>query len=89
MSAPFLTLLAIAGVAILYVLVPIAADTFARYRKRRAVRCPETGLVADVQIDARHAARTAVSGSPELRVEDCSLWPGRKGCAETCVRPPA
>jgi hypothetical protein len=88
-SAPFLTVLAIAGVAVLYVLLPIAGDVFTRYRRRRALRCPETGLVADVRIDARHAALTAMSGSPALRVADCSLWPGRKGCAEACVRPPA
>src|SRR3990172_3084662 len=67
MSAPFITLLAMVGLAIAYVLVPIVADTFSRYRRRRALRCPETGLVAEVQIDARHAARCRYrrgSGAP-------------------------
>jgi hypothetical protein len=89
MSAPFITMLAIVGVAVLYVLVPIAAHTFSRYRARRALRCPETGLLADVQIDARHAAITAIPGPPELRVRECSLWPDRSGCHEACLGPQA
>ena len=86
MSALLITLLAIAGVAFAYVLVPIAMDTFWRYRSRRMLYCPETGLAADVQIDARHAALTAIPGPPELRVEGCSLWPGRSGCEQACLR---
>jgi hypothetical protein len=89
MSAPFITLLAIAGLAVGYVLLPIVADTYSRYRRRRALRCPETGLVADVQVDARHAAATAIPGPPELRVQDCSLWPDRRGCEQSCLAPPA
>ena len=75
MSAPLMTLLAILALAMVYVLVPIAAGVFARYRRARTLRCPEGGLLAQVQMDARHAALTAVTGAPELRVSDCSLWP--------------
>ena len=87
MSAPWITLIAIAAVAVFYVLVPVAAEVFARYRRRRTVRCPETGTEAKVQVDAVLAALTAVPGPPDLRVEDCSFWPGRKDCAQTCMAP--
>jgi hypothetical protein len=85
MTAPWITLVAIAALGILYVLLPIATNAFAQYRERRAMRCPETGKVAQVQIDPAHAARTALTGPPELRVADCSLWPERAGCAQACI----
>ena len=89
MSAPIITLLAIAGLALVYVVVPIVAETFTRYRSRRVLRCPESTLMADVQIDATHAAMTAIPGPPELRVRDCSLWPDRRSCDQACLSPRA
>lgn len=85
MTGPWILLLAILGTAIFYVLVPIGAEVFARYRNPRIVRCPETGRTAEIRIDARHAATTAVPGPPEVRVVECSRWPDRKGCDEACV----
>jgi hypothetical protein len=89
MTGPWILLLAIAATAIVYVLLPIVASVFARYRKPRIVRCPETGVTAEIQVDARHAAATAVPGPPELRVADCSQWPDRKGCDQACLAPGA
>ena len=85
MSAPWILLLALAALAVLYVLLPIAAQTFASYRRARVLRCPETGSDATVQIDARHAALTSIPGPPDLRVTGCSHWPAREGCAQGCV----
>jgi hypothetical protein len=85
MAAPLITIAAILGVALVYVLLPIVADVFVRVRGRRTVGCVETGLVAEVKLDARHAALTAIPGPPALRVKDCSLWPERAGCAQECV----
>jgi hypothetical protein len=87
MSAVWVLLLAIGTLAVAYVLVPIVADAFVRHRRKRTLRCPETGLVAEVQVDARHAALTAIPGPPEVRVQDCSLWPDQHGCAQRCVTP--
>ena len=84
MSA-FVTLAAIAALAIVYVLVPIAMDVFSRYRARRQLRCPHTGLMADVELDARHAAFTAIPGPPDVRVRDCSLWPDERHCDQACA----
>lgn len=85
MVAPWITLAAIAAVALVYVVAPIIADTFLRFRGRRTVRCPETSLAAEVEIDARRAALTAIPGPPEVRVRACSLWPDREGCQQACV----
>jgi hypothetical protein len=86
MTAPWLTFLAIIGVAVLYVILPIAADTFRRFRGRRMVHCPEEGRPARIQIDATVAAMTAVPGPPKLLVQRCSFWPDRAGCAQRCTR---
>jgi hypothetical protein len=89
MSTAWVLLLVIGALAVFYVLVPVVADAFTRYRRKRLLRCPETGMAAEVQVDARHAALTAIPGPPELRVADCSLWPDRHGCAQRCVTPRA
>jgi hypothetical protein len=49
------------------------------------VTCPETGHPAAVTLDLGHAAATAVWERAELRVENCSRWPGRQGCNQVCV----
>jgi hypothetical protein len=68
-----------------YVVAPIMAEVFFGFRGRRTVRCPETGLTAEVEIDARHAALSAFPGPPEVRMAKCSLWPHRAGCEEKCA----
>jgi hypothetical protein len=71
------------GVA--YVLLPVAIEAFVRYRRKKAVRWPLTWMPADVLIDARRAALSAVVGSPSLQIEDCSLWPERTQCGRQCL----
>jgi hypothetical protein len=85
MQALWLTLLAMAGVAVTFVLLPVAADAYVRYRDPRLVRCPKAGCDAEIGIDAWHAAATAVPGPPRLHVAHCSLWPLNAGCGEACV----
>ena len=85
MGTPWIILTAIVALAIGYVLVPVMIDALLRFRRSRLVRCPETGLLATVALDARHAALTAVPGPPDVRVADCSLWPEKSGCEERCV----
>ena len=87
MTGPWTLLLAILGTSLLYVLAPIVAGVFARYRKPRIVRCPETGEAVFMRIDARHAAATSVPGPPDIRVAACSRWPEREDCDQACVAP--
>lgn len=88
MSKPWIVVAVILALAALYVLLPVVADTFRRYRAKRVLRCPETGAVAEVGIDASRAALTSAFGEPQLRAQDCSLWPERKDCAQDCLTLP-
>lgn len=56
------------------------------FRGARLVTCPETGQPAGVEVDAGHAALTTAFGARELRLEDCSRWPEKAGCAQDCLR---
>jgi hypothetical protein len=85
MSNPGLVLVAILGVAVLYVLMPFVADTLRRFRSPSMVSCPEAGGKAEIGVDASHAALTSAFGRPLLRVKSCSLWPERERCRQTCL----
>lgn len=87
-------LVTLIGVAT-YILLPIicivlgfALETFRRYRETRILRCPETGSLAKVAIDAYRAALTSAFDKPRLRAKNCSLWPERKACAQGCLSLP-
>jgi len=82
------TLMLIAAIGLLYVVLPVAIEAFFRFRGRRGVTCPRTGVTAEVTIDAWHAAATAVPGPSRLHATDCSLWPEHAGCAQNCLDHP-
>ena len=88
MSQPWIVVIAVLAAALLYVLAPVVADTFRRYRSRRILRCPETGGKAEVGIDASRAAVTSAFGRPHLRAESCSLWPEKDQCKQECLASP-
>jgi hypothetical protein len=77
----------IVGVAV--VLLAIAGwrvtRAWLRFRGRRVVECPETQKPAGIVLDAGHAALTALSNSPQLRLSTCSRWPERGGCGQECL----
>jgi hypothetical protein len=79
----------IAAVGLVYVVVPVVADTYRRFRGKKSVVCPETKEPAQVELDAALvAARTAVGarvGPEDLRVLGCSRWPERHECGQECV----
>lgn len=56
-----------------------------RYSGTRLVSCPEDQRPGAVSIDVRHAMATAIDGSPNLRVSDCSRWPERSQCNRACL----
>jgi hypothetical protein len=88
MNAPWITMAALAlcyVVATIVVVATIMAEVFVSFRGRRTVRCPETGLTAEVEVDARHAALSAIPGPPEVHVAECSLWPDHAGCEQKCA----
>jgi hypothetical protein len=84
-TAIILVMATIVGLACFYAFMQPASENFLRYRARQPVRCPETGLLAEVQFDPIHAAFTGIVGPPELRIRDCSLWPHRRNCGQGCL----
>jgi len=78
-----------AGVVMLgtyFVIAPVVADTYRRYRGRKTLICPDTGQIAEVDLKAATAGAASALGKNWVRVKWCSLWPRRKGCAQECVR---
>ncbi len=67
------------------VLVPLVLHNFTRNRKKRVLRCPETGILVEVGIDAKQAALSLPFGKPLLRVKNCTLWPKRRRCNMECL----
>jgi len=61
------------------------AGVWFRFRGSGVVTCPETRKPAGVQLDARHAAVTALVKSPDLRLSSCSRWPEHAGCGQACL----
>ncbi len=88
MTHPWIVVTAVLCIALLYVLVPVVADFYRRYRGSRVLRCPETGQKVEVGIDASHVAITSAFGRPHLRVKSCSLWPEKERCAQDCLTLP-
>jgi hypothetical protein len=75
---------AILAIGALYVVLPVMAMAYGKYREARTVTCPETGEETTVQPDAKHAALMEAVGREEVRLCDCSRWPERRDCAQTC-----
>lgn len=77
-------LLPAAAPAIWFLFCLTAIIKLARYRKRRLLRCPETGGVAIVDIKEMLSADKTGS-RPHLRVKNCQLWPERGSCGRGCL----
>lgn len=79
-------LLCLAGISVsLLPLVLRRREMYKKYSSIRLVACPENQMPAAVGIDARHAAATAIDGSPHLRLCECSRWPERAQCNQACL----
>ncbi len=58
---------------------------YLKFRGKRLVTCPETNRPTAVEVDAKRAAAKAVFGKPHLQLSECSRWPERRDCAQTCL----
>jgi hypothetical protein len=80
-------LLVLAGifVASFAVLWAVEASSFyRRYRGKRLITCPETQKPEAVEVAVRKGAVKSLFG-PELRLKDCTRWPERADCGQTCL----
>jgi hypothetical protein len=80
-----LLILALAALALVILVAGRALRNFLRFRGTRVITCPETQQPAAVEVDAPHAAATATSGRPHLRLRECSRWPERRDCGQECL----
>jgi len=85
METVWVLIAAVILIGFFYVLVPLVINTFQRYRRKRALRCPETGMLVEVDIDAKQAAFSSPFGKPLLRVKNCPLWPEKENCHMECL----
>jgi hypothetical protein len=85
MEKPLLMIAVIAGIGLVYVVLPVMLDVFMRYRKIRRVTCPEEKKTALMNVNAKAAALAAAQGKNQLRVINCSLWPEKRDCAQRCL----
>lgn len=85
MSTVFIAMVMIGAVGAIYVVLPVIANTYRRYRGPWMVECPDTDTSAEIAVDATHAALTSAAGAPDVRVRRCSHWPERQGCDQSCL----
>lgn len=78
-------LLPAAAPAIWFLFCLTALIKLARYRKRKLVRCPESGAISLVDIKEETPRPDEITARPLLRVKKCSLWPERIDCARGCL----
>jgi hypothetical protein len=59
--------------------------TYLQLRGKRLVTCPETHQTAAVELDAKEAAREALTHKPRMQLTECTRWPDRKDCGQQCL----
>lgn len=86
MEHPLIVIGAIAGLGVIYVMLPIFLDVFSRYRGARNVICPLKNKETAIYIDAEWAALTSLAGNTRLRIKSCPLLHEAETCAQDCLR---
>jgi hypothetical protein len=81
-------LLLVVGVTVLgavYIVAPVAADSYRRFRRRKLVVCPDAGKIAELELNSTAATLLSALGKQWVRVKRCSLWPRQRDCAQKCL----
>jgi len=63
----------------------LAVRMFLRYRGKRVITCPETQKPAAVHVNVVTAARDALFGKQNIRLDKCSRWPEKQNCGQDCL----
>jgi hypothetical protein len=71
---------------VVYVLLPVAADTYRALRGSKTVTCPETLQRTTIELDAKRAALTSAFGDARLKVAKCARWPEHQDCDQECLK---
>ena len=86
MSTAVVTITVLVGVGVLAVALARVIGTYRKYRGAWLVECPETEASADITLDTKRAVLTSAAGAPQLQVRQCSRWPDRHDCDQSCLR---
>jgi hypothetical protein len=63
----------------------MAVRAYLRCRGKRVISCPETANHAAVHVNVVKAAREAVFGKHDIRLDQCSCWRERQNCGQECL----
>jgi hypothetical protein len=55
------------------------------FRSKKVVICPESGQPAEILVDATPSP-SAKAKKKLFSIRNCSLWPKRKGCTQSCEK---
>jgi hypothetical protein len=55
------------------------------FRVRKVVKCPESGEPAEILVDTSPGSPLKAQ-KKRFSIRDCSLWPKRKGCTQSCEK---
>lgn len=86
MTHPWLVILAVILVGAVYVVFPVCLRAFLQYRKGKTLNCPVKNDKATLEISASWAALTSAYGNEQLKIINCSLWPGNRNCQGECLK---
>ena len=64
-----------------YVFMPMAS----RFHIKKVVKCPESDQPAEILVE-RAPGSTSKPKKKLFSIRNCSLWPKRKGCTQTCEK---
>ena len=73
---------------VLALAIPLGLALAPLWRKAnaaRCVRCPEASKSVTVRLDPWYAVKMHALGNRELRVRECTEWPGRGECGRQCL----
>jgi hypothetical protein len=76
------------GYLVLALAIPLSLTLLPLWRSAnaaRCVRCPEAAKSVTVRLDPWYAVKMRARGNPDLRVMDCTEWPGRRECGRECL----
>ncbi len=65
--------------------VAVSLQNYYKNRGRQAVKCPDSGQPADVEVDRKFAFWAALRGQEHSRLESCSRWPEKGDCGQECL----
>lgn len=86
---PWLVLSALALIALVWIVVPVAVAGWRYWQRPWRLVCPQAATLAQIEVEPGDAALAEVLGRrPDIA--RCSLWPRLLGCRQDCLAlPPA